>query len=93
MPMSPPTKYLYTFHNITAERSKEIELDSPLPHLEVGHELNVGFQDRSDESIDHLDGGPLVIRAVRLFLSTQGQLWKRYEIIVICEEQDSPFRL
>lgn len=93
--MNPGTPFQYRYHlcNLTGQRSREIVTDSPLPHLEVGHELNVSLQASGEDDIDQLNGGPLVIRGVRLFLTIQKGGWKRYDVWVFCEEQDPQFHI
>lgn len=93
MPIPEPTKYKYQFYNLTSQRSKEIECNEALPHLQVGHELNISLQDVGEEHSDHLDGGPLVITNVRMFLTLTKGSWTRYEVLVFCKEQDSPVQL
>lgn len=85
-----PSKYRYFIHDLTQGRETEIESDGPLPHLEVGHELNINLHERFGDGFSAQESAPLVITNVRLFLSTHKGNWTRYDVYVFCREQDSP---
>jgi len=90
MPKPVPSKYRYFIHDLTQGRETEIESDGPLPHLEVGHELNINLHELQQGEFYTQESAPLVITNVRLFLTTKKGRWTRYDVYVFCKEQDSP---
>jgi hypothetical protein len=76
-----PTKYEYNIYSNPEDIALTIEVDEPLPHLEVGHQLILFTADY------HRNGG-MVIEQVRSSIVFLKGAFKRYQIHVYCKEVD-----
>jgi len=78
-------KYTYHIYESKDLIAATIEVDEPLPHLEVGHELLL-----STDAYHGKSGHVLVIQGVRTAMVYRHHKFGFYEIHVLCREQESP---
>ena len=78
-------KYTYLIHESENLIAATIQTNEPLPHIEVGHELLLWTDEYHGKS-----GSVLVVQAVRVVMGRHREGFERYDIHVVCQEQESP---
>lgn len=76
-------KYTYHIYESTELIVATFERSEPLPHLEVGHELLL-----STDGYHEKTGRVLVVQGVRVAMTYLHGEFRRYDIHVVCQEQE-----
>ncbi len=85
MPSSLPLKYTYHIYESPDLIAATLEVDGPLPHIEVGHQLLLNTDTRSATK-----GKALVIEQIRVVITFRRSRRSYYEVLVFCRERDVP---